>query len=219
MLNMVSQNRKTVFALAGIIISLAIILSVILSGGQPGMAVNSLSAEKNTGGNDLLQFTAGRHVLGFKQGEMYIAAFDHALKIEFVDAQDVTPAETNYSATTTVNSRAAKPLEVVTYPNLWECVTLVYEHTAGGVVKSTYHIAPSQGTTEAKSHVPVEFIRLRYNVPVSLDSGGNLLLDFETGQMRESAPVAWQDIAGKRIPVNVKFRILSECEVGFSIGI
>jgi hypothetical protein len=45
-----------------------------------------------------------------------------------------------------------------------------------------------------------------------------LLLKFKTGQFIETVPVAWQEIGGEHIPVDVSFRILGENEVGFKLG-
>jgi hypothetical protein len=65
-------------------------------------------------------------------------------------------------------------------------------------------------------------IRLRYNAPLEIEVGGSLRIGYETGQMRESAPVAWQDIKGKRIPVDVTFCLLDSPilnpVVGFALG-
>jgi hypothetical protein len=63
---------------------------------------------------------------------------------------------------------------------------------------------------------------LCYNAPVDIKAGGSLRIGLETGQMRESAPVAWQDINGQRIPVGVTFCLLDSPirnpVVGFSLG-
>lgn len=40
-------------------------------------------------------------------------------------------------------------------------------------------------------------------------------LKFDTGTMTESAPVAWQEISGRNVPVPVSFRQISEYEAGF----
>jgi hypothetical protein len=169
------------------------------------------------GQNTLLQFTSGRHVLGFRPKEMFLAAADHALKVEFLGARAVVPDAEGKSETGTYVSKAAKPLGRVTYPDLWDRVSLVYEESPGAVVKSTYHVAPR--TVEiGHTSSPVDQIRLRYNVPVRVDGGGNLLMSFETGEMCETAPVAWQEIGGKRIPVEVAYRLLGEREVGFKVG-
>ena len=163
--------------------------------------------------NEMLQFTAGGHVLGFRKGEMFVASGDHALKIEFVGARSVSPMEEGTQDTG--NSRqSSKPLEKVSYRNLWGGVTLVYEKHSSGLLESTYYIQPA-GDGAAN---PVEHIRLRYNVPVKVEESGSLLFSFETGQMKESRPVAWQEIRGERVPVEVSFRVLEEKEVGFSVG-
>jgi hypothetical protein len=167
--------------------------------------------------NRMLQCTSGRHVLGFRSQKMFVAGADHALKVEFLGARSVFPKARKKSATSQHQARVSNPLEVVTYSNLWDGITLVYESCEGGVVKSTYHIAP--GTAQAgRVTSPVERIRLRYNVPVRLDDKGNLTMSFETGQMVESAPVAWQEMGGRRVPVSVSYLLLGQHEVGFSVG-
>ena len=156
------------------------------------------------------QFTAGGHVLGFQPDGVYVVGGDHALKVEFAGARAVAPTVNGDWQPETRNPGPATPLGKVTYADLWDGVTLVYERSADAVVKSTYYVAPH-------SH-PVERIRLRYNAPVQVDAGGGLIFGFATGQLRESAPVAWQEIAGQRVAVAVSFRLLAEREVGFALG-
>ncbi len=187
------------------------------------------------GDNSLLQYTSGGHILGFRQGEMFLAAMDHALKVEFVDGNPVVPKEegaldkgqkseaqrhkgTEAGKQLTQKGSEdgkAKPLGSIRYANLWEGVDLVYEREQGGVAKSTYYVAPtsSRGTKGG-----VNQIRLRYNVSVQIDKSGSLLLAFETGQLKESAPVAWQEINGNRVYVDVRFSQLGEKEIGFQAG-
>ena len=170
------------------------------------------------GESDLLQFTTGKQILGFKRSGMYVAAQDHALKISFVGAKEVKPVEIVSPVFASFASTSAKPLEAVKYQNLWDGVTLIYERTGESAVKSTYYVEPVVTDYENGIEASVRNIRLRYNVPVSVDSGGNLLFAFQSGQMQESAPVAWQEKAGKRIPVTVDYFTYNEFEVGFTIG-
>jgi hypothetical protein len=166
------------------------------------------------GADELLQYTAGGHVVGFRKGEMFLASGDHALRVEFVNARLVSPVEEIKSVSMKDNRQAAQPLEKVTYRDLWQGVTLVYEKHGSGVVKSTYHIQPAgTGTID-----PVGQIRLRYNMPVKVDDSGNLLLSFATGKMKESRAVAWQEIDEKRVPVDVAYRLLGEQEIRFNVG-
>jgi len=51
------------------------------------------NAERETGTDKLLQYTAGGHVLGLRKGEMFIASGDHALRVEFVNGRPVSPGE------------------------------------------------------------------------------------------------------------------------------
>jgi hypothetical protein len=75
--------------------------------------------------------------------------------------------------------------------------------------KSTFRIDP---------RARVEDIRLCYNVPLTLDDAGGLRWGFPQGEFRESAPVAWQEKNGNRIPVTVSYRLREEREAGFSVG-
>ena len=97
----------------------------------------------------------------------------------------------------------------MTYANLWGGISLTYEGGAGGIAKSSYLLEPGADVGQ---------IRLRYNVPVQVDEGGGLRFEFESGQMGETAPVAWQDINGQRIPVEVAFHLSSPLESGGTEG-
>jgi hypothetical protein len=66
-------------------------------------------------------------------------------------------------------------------------------------MQSSYLLAPGADVGQ---------IRLRYNAPVEIEAGGSLRIGYETGQIRESSPVAWQYFNGRRIPVEVTFCLL-----------
>jgi hypothetical protein len=102
--------------------------------GNPGSAIGSQ--------DELQQYTAGGHILGFRKGEMFVASGDHALRVEFVNANPVSPIGEGGSANPKKGHDAAPSLGRVTYRDLWDGVTLAYENHGGGVVKSTYHIEP-----------------------------------------------------------------------------
>ena len=166
-------------------------------------------AAMQTEPSDLLQFTAAGHVLGFQAEGVYVAAGDHMLRVEFAGTQDVKPVANQMPS----GDGQAQPLGRVTYADLWPGISLSYEHVAGGIVQSIYRL---------ESGADVGQIRLCYNAPVEIEAGGSLRIGYETGQMRESAPVAWQDINGLRIPVDVTFCLLDSPirnpVVGFSLG-
>jgi len=154
---------------------------------------------------DLLQFQSGGHAVGFAAGKMVVSNGAYALRIEFVGANAVAPQAADSGAAT---GGAAPHLERVTYPNLWPGIDLAYD-AGSGIVRSTYTLAP--GANPAA-------IRLRYNAPVTVEVDGSLRIAYETGALRESAPLAWQEIAGARVPVAVRLIVRAGSEVGFHVG-
>jgi hypothetical protein len=164
--------------------------------------------------DELQQYTAGGHILGFRTGEMFVATGGHALKVEFENANPVSPIGEAGSANPKKGHDAAPSLGRVTYRDLWDGVTVVYENHGSGVIKSTYHVEAGGATAGDR----VDQIRLQYNVPVKVDNSGGLIFSFPTGEMRESRPVAWQEIEGNRIPVEANYRLISELEVRFEAG-
>ncbi len=107
----------------------------------------STEAQRSKGIDDMLQFTAGGHVLGFRKGEMFVASADHALRIEFVNSRPVSPREEAMPQGVGDSNQPSRSLGKVSYRGLWDCVTLVYEKHSSGIVKSTYYIQPVEDGT------------------------------------------------------------------------
>jgi hypothetical protein len=157
--------------------------------------------------HSILQFKAGGHLLGFQPNRAYLVALDHALSVEFLGTPGVMPQAVGDSGPKSGNS-GASALGKVVYPGLWEGIRLVYAPDKDGIAESTYEVGPG---------ADVSRIRLCYNVPVALQKDGSLRFSFERGVLSESAPVAWQEMDGKRVPVEVAFRVSGD-EVGFRVG-
>ena len=160
--------------------------------------------------HNLFQFRAGGHVVGFQPERLYLAALDHALRVEFVGTAGVMPR----IAAGVVKSRTQPgvlPLTRVVYPNLWPGIGVTYEAVSGGIAKSTYLVAPG---------ADVSRIQLRYNAPAEVQSDGSLRFGLPSGNgyLTESPPLAWQEIAGQRVPVEVAFTVSAGNLVGFSVG-
>ena len=154
----------------------------------------------------LKQFTAGGYVVGFQQNKLYLVSLSHALTLEFLGTEGVMPeAEAGEGST----GKGAPPLKRVTYGNLWPGISVAYEATKGTVLKSTYRIEPG---------ADVERIQLAYNVPVEVRKDGSLRYSFKKGYVTESAPLAWQEMEGKRVPVSVSYRITGPNGVGFRVN-
>jgi hypothetical protein len=86
-------------------------------------------------------------------------------------------------------------------------LTLTYEQVAGCVAKSTYMVA---------AWIDTGIIRLSNNVPVQVNNAGQLVYRFEAGQLTESAPIAWQIIDGKRVPVELAYSKFADAGAGFA---
>jgi hypothetical protein len=157
--------------------------------------------------SDILQFSTGGHVLGFTSDRVYIVSTGYALSAEFVGTPGVLP-KAERDETVRDSSAEAQSLKKVVYQELWEGITLAYESTKDGLTESTYHVAAGADLSR---------IRLRYNVPVEAQGDGSLRFRFDGGFLTESAPVAWQEMDGKRAPVKVVFQV-SNGIVGFKVG-
>jgi len=157
--------------------------------------------------DNMLQFKAGGHILGFQPNKAYLAGLDHVLSVEFLGTPGVMPTAAS-TASATGNMSKAPAFSTVRYQNLWDDISLTYESTKDGITESTYRVAPGGNVSK---------IRLRYNVPVESQMDGSLKFKFDTGNMIESSPVAWQEIREKHVPVTVAFQV-SDGEVGFSVG-
>ena len=185
------------------------VITLLLVGAFSLMLGRAAQAAMQTGPSNLLQFKAAGHILGFQDEGVYVASGDHMLRVEFAGTSGVAPVADR----TPSGDGQAQPLGRVTYADLWPGISLSYEHVAGGIVQSSYLLEPGADVSQ---------IRLCYNSPVEIEAGGSLRIGYETGQMRESAPVAWQDINGRRIPVDVTFCLLDSPirnpVVGFSLG-
>ena len=173
----------------------------------------------------LLQFASGGHVVGFAPTQVVLASLDHALRVEFVGTAGVTPVAAGADAPSSSDGLTmgrAQPLGVVTYPDVWRGVSVEYRAGESGILKSAYHLAPGADAAQ---------IRLRYNVPVELQSDGSLHFPFGRGFMSESAPIAWQEIGGHQVFVQVAFCVFEtteanlqskienrKSEIGFRLG-
>ncbi len=174
-------------------IYIALIMGILLAGVSPFYATPATAQAGEA--PSLLSFTSGGHALGFSPQGMFAATGSHALRVDFVNANNVQPRA---DATTSADGKSAS-LGRVAYADLWEGISVEYTATADSIYTATYNLAPG---ADAKN------IRLRYNAPLRVDEAGNLRIAFETGEMTESAPIAWQEIDGQRVAVPVAFRLL-----------
>jgi hypothetical protein len=102
-------------------------------------------------------------------------------------------------------------LQRVEYPEIWRGISAIYEARQGVVAESTFEVQPGADP---------ENIRLRYNTRIIGQSDGSLRF-YPTGGkgfFTQAAPLAWQEIEGRRVPVAVEFRVEDARTVGFRVG-
>jgi hypothetical protein len=188
-------------------------LAVVVAGGIFFLQINTsgpTTAEKT--GVMVQQFISEGHVLGFGMSAVYIASADHMIKIELEGGQSVAPDVGDNMALKAGDPKLAPPLGRISYPDVWDGVTVVYDRRPGAIVESTYRVEAGE------SGNPVERIRVRYNRPVRIDQRGELVIKCDNGELRESEPVAWQEIGKERERVSVAYRLIGDREVGFEVG-
>ena len=97
----------------------------------------------------------------------------------------------------------------VTYRQLYPGIDMTYSH-ASGQLKSEFVVAPGADPG---------VIQMRYEgLTARLDLDGALLLSGQAGELRENAPVLYQQMGTMRVPVSGGFRIHVDGSVGFRTG-
>lgn len=196
------MKTKNIFALAiCVLVSLVFLCGPVYATLNDGLPSDGVQAGKN----GLLQFTAGGYVLGFEKNGVNVSAGSRFLRIIFGGTEGVTPQ----AAAVPEEASKPQPFQEVRYPELWPGITLTYKQAKNAVFESIYYVLP---------RADVNDIQLVYNVPMEIGENGALILQFETGRMIESAPVAWQEIDGQKVPVPVAFRKTGAHEAGLETG-
>ena len=153
----------------------------------------------------ILQFTIQNHILGFGTNNWFVSNGTYALHIAFVGANNVAPISSNVSNN---ENHISQKFSSVTYKDLWDGIDLTYRTIPSGIVESVYEVMPYADTNA---------IRLRYNAPLKLNNDGSLTTIFKTGQIVESAPIAWQTINGIKYTVTMQFSQIKDSEIGFMV--
>ena len=99
----------------------------------------------------------------------------------------------------------------IRYEDLYPGVALAYG-AEGGLLKGTYTVAP--GTDPQR-------IRWRYqDGKVSVDEAGRLQVRTGSGAatLTKHAPIAWQQVGGRRVPVAARYAMAGDGSVGFAVG-
>ena len=167
-------------------------------------------------GGRIMQFRAEGHILGFGPDRVYMVGLGYALIEQFVEGRHVAPVaepfeDSGPSYGPRGQGQGDQSFHGVTYRDLWEGITLRYERVSGGLAESVYLVQPG---------ADVERIRIRYNTDLTIQPDGGLRFLHPTnrGYFSLGRPVAWQEINGSRVPVDVAFKRHGDRTLGFVVG-
>jgi|SRR5579871_885719 len=161
----------------------------------------------------------GAHLAGFfDEASVLFVADGGSLRLTFPGSNPSARLEAGGPAAARINFLRGDPTEwrtdvpawnAIAYRSLFPGIDLVYSSVRGRV-KSDYIVEPGADPQR---------IELRYEGgSVRRDTAGGLAISVGTGDFREEAPVAYQDIGGKRIHVDAAFHIYADEIVGFRLG-
>jgi hypothetical protein len=154
-----------------------------------------------------LALTSAGQALHFAADGLVVANGRYALRMGFENAAPVTPRHLSSASVATAGTGLPE-LETVRYDNLWPGIDLAYDQ-GGGILRSTYTLAPGADPGQ---------IRLAYNRLLALEADGRLRIAFDGLNLHESAPLAWQEVGGKQVHVDVRFALSDEQTLGFALG-
>jgi hypothetical protein len=139
------------------------------------------------------------------------------VKLDFVGAnavrpagQDRTEAIISYFKGSPSEWRAGLPTySQIVYRELWEGIDLAYSGTGDGL-KYEFRVAPGADP----SH-----IRLAYRgADLRLNGAGRLEVSTPYGGFQDAAPVAYQEMDGRRVPVDVHYALGDAATYSFRLG-
>ncbi|MGB3509697.1 MAG: SBBP repeat-containing protein [Microcoleaceae cyanobacterium] len=98
----------------------------------------------------------------------------------------------------------------IEYENLYPGIDLIYS-SLEGKLKRDFIVSPETDTSQ---------IILNYSgvENISILADGTLSIDTEFGELAEAPPIAYQEINGQQIEVEVAYQIVGNNQVGFDIG-
>ncbi len=146
------------------------------------------------------------------QGAVVRLSFDGAKRNPALVGQDRQAATSNYFLGTNANQwrRDLPNFAKVRYEDLYPGVDLLYY---GNQSQLEYDLIVAAGADPS----PIS-LRIAGADRLSVNPNGDLVLDTSSGQLLQHAPIAFQDVAGKRVPVSAHYTLLGDNRVGFRLG-
>jgi hypothetical protein len=160
-------------------------------------------------------FTPERAMLSFANGE----GGGHALALDFLRADPDATLEARERLSGEVNylvgedpakwQQGLPTYGELLYGGLWPGIDMTVRGE-GGNLKYEFHLKPGSS---------VEDVRLgnRGAEGLKVGAGGRLLIQTSLGDLKDAAPVSYQLIEGKRVPVKSRYRLIGDGGYGFAV--
>ncbi len=100
----------------------------------------------------------------------------------------------------------------IKYENLYPGIDLIYSSIDGNL-KSDFIVAPGSNTSQIVINYSGSGVE-----EINILADGSLFIDTELGELSEAPPIAYQEINGQQIEVEVAYKLLENNQVGFNIG-
>ncbi len=164
-----------------------------------------------------LYFTKQGHTLRLSGGDA-ARAKAHVIKVQLLGAateriagRKTASGVVSYWKGSKAQWRSGIPTHgEIGYVQPWSGIDLDY-YGRSGKLESVYTVAP---------HADPALIKLRYSGQASLriDDAGNLVYATSVGEVKETAPILYQEISGGRVSVAGRYRLLDKNTVTFDVG-
>jgi PKD repeat protein len=109
----------------------------------------------------------------------------------------------------------------IVYTVVYPGIDLRYDGT-NGQLKSTYQVAPGADPTRIRwAYTGIDDIRVdpsTGDLVITLPDAPTAHRSPARRELLEQAPIAWQEVAGQRMPVTVQYDLAADGSVGFALG-
>lgn len=164
---------------------------------------------------DEIIFSSTQNIEGEITSDVVTLNFENANSNPKINSLNKLPGVVNFFKGNDSNNSYNSYTDIATYAaieyeNLYENIDLIYSSNNGNL-KSDFIVAPGADTSQ---------IVLNYSgvEEISILDNGTLFIDTKLGELSEAPPIAYQEINGQQIEVEVTYELLGNNQVGFDIG-
>ncbi|MGD1715882.1 SBBP repeat-containing protein [Dapis sp. BLCC M172] len=161
---------------------------------------------------DKITFSATQNIEGETISDVVKLNFENANSNPKINPLNKLPGVANFFQGNYLNNwhTDLPTYAAIEYENLYPGIDLIYS-SLDDKLKRDFIVAPGADTSE---------IILNYSgvAEINILADGTLSINTELGKLSEAPPIAYQEIDGQQIAVEVAYQLLGNNQVGFDIG-